>query len=216
MIEGADHLEDLPRPLVARWGDARPRHGSRHPPTRALVGALLVLLAGAFSFALVMVRTGAWRAVPVTTGAMRPDLPAGALAIAEREPASALAVHDVVLVRPRGGGASDLQRIVAIHRSGAGEHVTTKVDHGTRRGSLALGGPAPSVYVVRFALSSLGSVGGWVRSVGGSDLLLGLLGLDALLLGAWFVLLRRPGAHSRRRARHAGPIAAPDAASDGK
>ena len=148
---------------------------------RVLAGAYLIGIAALLAATLLPVLIG-WRPYLITSGSMRPDVPAGSVVLADRDGTLSVAVGDVVVVHdPARPGHLLAHRVAAVRADGA---LVTKGDANAVRDAHAVP-PLRVVGRLRAVVPLLGTV---VRNP---------VGFGVLAVLAGFVL----AAPGRRRPR---------------
>lgn len=123
----------------------------------AQVALLVGFLAGVVVVSGSLV-SGSWTATPVLSGSMRPGLPVGGVAIAQRVPVSSLAVRDVIIFRrPDDPSEQMVHRIVRLTHAPSGQiRINTQGDANQARDPWTMTIAQSHVYRVRWSVPLIG------------------------------------------------------------
>lgn len=159
---------------------------------RTLAGGLIGALALCVVALVVVVGTGWLRIDPIMSGSMRPGLPVGGVAIAERVPRASLRVGDVVLFTPPWApSTTDVHRIISLDRSGGGSVIRTRGDANSAADPAPVRLSGRWIYEVRGSLPFMGYAAVWLHSAAAKlELSLGVL-LGAVGITIWNLRARR-------------------------
>lgn len=181
----------------------------RRVTSKVVALVLAVVVAGLAVTAVVELTAGGWRAEAVSSSSMRPGIPDGGLAFAERVPVSSLRPRDVlVFERPGHPGVTEIRRIVSLTHKKAGTEVRTRgdADRALDPWTVKLRGGGHA-YQVRFAVPLAGYVWDWFVSRAGRL----EIGAAGLLLAGALAWLGATELRRRTRARTATVVAPPTA-----
>ena len=158
---------------------------------RTLVGGLMGALGLCVVALVVVVETGWLRIDPIMSGSMRPGLPVGGVAIAERVPRASLRVGDVLFFTPPWApGTTDVHRIISLRRSGGGTVIRTRGDANAAADPIPVRLLGRWVYEVRGSLPFVGYAAVWLHSAAAKlELSLGVL-LGAVGITIWSLRAR--------------------------
>jgi signal peptidase len=112
-------------------------------------------------------RTGAWEAMPVLSGSMRPTMPPGSVVVAERVPIGHLRKGDVIVFHPPDSSQLVVHRIVSIESSNDGPVIQTKGDANNVADPWRIRIHGSTAYKARFAIPLAGYPIVWSRSPAG-------------------------------------------------
>jgi signal peptidase I len=177
----ADQTESAP--VQDRFKAAVGRGGWGGRIRLAFWSFLVVVILGLAGFAVVAVLSGGWTVTPILSGSMKPGLPVGGVAVAERTPIRSLAVRDIILFQnPDRPSVQMVHRIIKLSFDGSGQPVVrTQGDANTAADTWTVTLRGKDVYVVQFTLPLLGYPAVYTNHgvdlmVGGAILLLALGG----------------------------------------
>ena len=155
----------------------------------AIWSFLAVVIVGLAGFAVFAVLSGGWTVTPILSGSMRPGLPVGGVAVAERTPIQDLALRDIVVFQnPDRPSVQMVHRIIKLSYNSAGQPVVkTQGDANTAADPWTVTLSGKDVYVVQFSLPLLGYPAVYTNH--GVDLMVG--GAILLLVVGGTVLARQ-------------------------
>ena len=196
-----------PHPVQDHPASAIARNGWMGRIRLATWSFLVVITLGLAGIAIVAVLSGGWTVTPILSGSMKPGLPVGEVAVAERTPVQRLALRDIILFQnPNRPSVQMVHRIIKLSFDSSGQPVVrTQGDANTAADPWTITLSGKNVYVVQFTLPLLGYPAVYTNH--GVDLMVGGAILMLVVGGTVLIRQRRDVAsETAARVREPSPV----------